>query len=133
VYDFCVIYSLLNMRKKILVLDDDNDILEILTLLLEETGYEVKTLNCGDNVFDDIKEFQPDLILMDVMLAGMDGRSICKDIKDNHLTSFLPVILVSGTHDLAKSLHLPGAPNDFVAKPFDIDFLLSKIEKQLAA
>ena len=121
------------MSKKILVLDDDNDILEILSLILLESGYQVKTLSCGDTVFDDIMEYRPDLILMDVMLAGMDGRSICKNIKENHLTSFLPVILISGTHDLAESLYQPGAPNDFVAKPFEIDHLLERIEKQLTA
>ncbi|OKS89676.1 hypothetical protein RG47T_5161 [Mucilaginibacter polytrichastri] len=69
---------------------------------------------------------------MDVMLAGMDGRSISRNIKENHLTSSVPVILISGTHDLVASLHQPGAPNDFVAKPFDIDYLLERIEKQLA-
>jgi len=58
------------------------------------------------------------------MLASIDGRAICKEIKENHLTCFLPVILISGTHDMAESLQLPGAPNDFVAKPFDIDHLL---------
>jgi len=121
------------MSKKILILDDDNDILEILSLLLIDSGYQIKTLSCGETVFEEIKNFQPDLILMDVMLAGMDGRSICRDIKENDLTSFLPVILISGTHDLAQSLNLPGAPNDFVAKPFDIYYLLNKIEQQLAA
>ncbi|MGZ3761038.1 MAG: response regulator [Mucilaginibacter sp.] len=121
------------MSKKILILDDDPDILEILSFILVERGYEVRALSCGDTVFDEIKKIQPDLILMDIMLAGLDGRSICKAIKENHLTYFLPVILISGTHDLAQSLHLPGAPNDFVAKPFDIDYLLTKIEKQLAA
>ena len=121
------------MHKKILIIDDDPDILEILSLLLIEAGYDVRMLSCGDTVFEDIKDFQPDLILMDVMLAGMDGRAICKNIKENHLTYFLPVILISGTHDLADSLHLPGAPNDFVAKPFDIDHLLQVVDKQLAA
>jgi DNA-binding response OmpR family regulator len=121
------------MSKKILIIDDDPDILEIISLLLVEGGYEVRMLSCGETVFDDIKDFQPDLVLMDVMLAGMDGRAICRSIKENHLTSFLPVILLSGTHDLAESLHLAGAPNDFIAKPFDIDYLLNKIEKQLAA
>jgi DNA-binding response OmpR family regulator len=120
------------MPKKILILDDDNDILEILSFLLLDTGYEVKTLNRGETVFEVIKDFQPNLILMDVMLAGMDGRLICRGIKENHLTCFLPVILISGTHDLAASLHLPGAPNDFVAKPFDFDHLVAKIEKCLA-
>ena len=121
------------MSKKILVFDDDNDILEILSIILLDSGYRIKILNCGDTVFDDIKDFQPDLILMDVMLGGLDGRIICRSIKENHLTHFLPVILISGTHNLAESLHLPGAPNDFVAKPFDLDYLLSKVEKQLAA
>lgn len=73
------------------------------------------------------------MILTDVMLAGMDGRTICRDIKENQLTASQPVILISGTHDLAASLHLPGAPNDFVAKPFDIDYLLVRIENQLLA
>jgi DNA-binding response OmpR family regulator len=121
------------MSKKILVIDDDPDILELLTLVLVEAGYEVRALSCGDKVFDDIKHFRPDLILMDIMLAGLDGRSICKEIKENHLTYFVPVILISGTHDLAESLHLPGAPNDFVSKPFDLDDLLNRIGRQLAA
>ncbi|MCO5948045.1 response regulator [Mucilaginibacter flavidus] len=121
------------MRKKILILDDDPDILEILSFLLVENGYEVRTLHCGHTVFDDIKDFQPHLVLMDVMLAEMDGRAICKNIKENYLTCFLPVILISGTHNLAESMHLPGAPNDFLAKPFDMDDLLATIEKQLVS
>jgi DNA-binding response OmpR family regulator len=120
-------------KKKILILDDDPVILKLLSFLLTEVGYEIQTLSCGDTVFDDIKAFQPDLILMDVMLAGLDGRSICKNIKENHLTSFLPVILISSTHHLLQSLDFHGAPNDFIPKPFDIDDLLRKIEKQLAA
>jgi len=84
-------------------------------------------------VFNDIKDFKPDLVLMDIMLAGMDGRNICKNIKENVLTQSLPVILISGTHDVGESLNLPSGPNDFLAKPFDIDFLLTKIEKPIAA
>jgi DNA-binding response OmpR family regulator len=121
------------MSKKILVLDDDNDILELISFILLENRYDVKTFSCGEHIFATIEDFQPDLILMDVMLAGMDGRLICRRIKENQLTSMLPVILISGTHDLAESLHLPGAPDDFVAKPFDIDHLLYKIKVQLSA
>ncbi len=121
------------MNKKILVLDDDPDILEILSLILIESGYEIRTLSCGDTIFDDLIDLCPDLVLMDVMLADMDGRSICKEIKENHLTCSVPVILISGTHNLTASLNLPGAANDFVAKPFDIDYLLAKIEKQIPA
>ena len=121
------------MREKILILDDDHDILEILSLILSDSGYQIKTLSCGETVFENIAAFQPNLVLMDVMLADMDGRLICKSIKENHLTSFLPVILISGTHNLADALNQPGAPNDFIAKPFDIDHLLHRIRLQFTA
>lgn len=114
-----------------MVLDDDDDILEVVAYLLTESGYTVKTLNRGYNIFDHIKDFTPDLILMDVLLADMDGRAICKEIKENPLTKSIPVILISGTHDLAAVLNLPGAPNDFIAKPFDVDQLLDAIKRQL--
>jgi len=119
------------MRKKILVLDDNIDILEILTMLLTDFGYAVKPLSSGEKVFKEIKEFQPNLVIMDVMLAEMNGIEICKEIKENIHTALLPVILMSGSHDLTKILECTGAPEDFLAKPFDIDILLSKIEKHI--
>jgi DNA-binding response OmpR family regulator len=119
------------MSKKILILDDDDDILEILSMLLSDHGYDVSTKNSGSTALEDIERFQPDLILMDVMLGDMDGRAICKNIKENHATRSLPVILISGTHDLATLLEVPGAPDDFVAKPFDMGYFLERIEKQL--
>lgn len=118
-------------REKILIVDDDNDILEIVALLLAERGYEVRVSNHGENIFDDIHDFEPGLVLMDVMLGDMDGRAICKDLKNNPQTCSLPVILISGTHDLIESLDLPGAPDDFIAKPFDIDKLYTKIDQHL--
>ena len=65
------------MNKKILILDDDEDILDIVSFLLRENGYKVQTLSNGETVFEAIKEFNPELLLMDVMLGGMDGRVIC--------------------------------------------------------
>jgi DNA-binding response OmpR family regulator len=120
-------------REKVLVVDDDNDILEIVSLLLVERGYDVKILDHGETIFEDIKSFEPGLVLMDVMLGGMDGREICKDLKTNPLTHTLPVILISGTHDLAESLNMPGGPDDFIAKPFDMDELYSKVDRHLVA
>lgn len=119
--------------EKILIVDDDDDILEIVAMILEERGYEVRALNHGETIFEDIREFKPSLIIMDVMLAGMDGRAICKDVKTNPLTSELPVILISGTHDLMDTVHQPGGPDDFIAKPFDLDQLYAKIDQHLAA
>ena len=120
------------MGKRILILDDDQDILDVVSFLLTDSGYEVQTLNTGEEVFAVISQFNPDLVLMDVMLAQLDGRVICTKIKADEQTLHIPVILISGTHDLARTLDQIGAPNDFMAKPFDIDVLLSKVTAQLA-
>ena len=119
--------------KKILLLDDDKNNLEIISFILTEFGYEVSTRCSGNTIFEDIKAYRPHLLLMDVMLAGLDGRVICRCIKENELTQFLPVILISGIHDLSKSMEAPGAPNDYIAKPYDMYLLLSLVKKQLAS
>ncbi|SDF49733.1 Response regulator receiver domain-containing protein [Mucilaginibacter pineti] len=119
------------MKQKILVLDDDQDILEIISYILLDKGYEVETLNTGEDVFKVIQQFHPDLILMDVMLGNMDGRVICRHIKSSLETENVPVILISASHNLSQSLKQDGAPNDFIAKPFDIDDLIKKVEANL--
>lgn len=121
------------MCKRILAVDDDLSILSVLRELLEYEGYEVSTLSTGEKVMEEITAHAPDLILLDVMLAGMDGREICKSIKEKTDTHPIPVILISATHNLSDSLKADGAPDDFVAKPFDINTLMQKIEQQLAA
>lgn len=117
----------------ILVVDDDKDILEVLQYILEDSGYEVNTLNDGHFLFDKIKEHMPDLILLDIMLGNMDGRELCKDVKSKQETHDIPVIMISASHNIVTPYHQNGAPDDFIAKPFDITVLLNSIERQLAA
>lgn len=114
-----------------MVLDDDEDILEIVTYLLTEEGYEVLSLNNGGNIREDIRRFAPNLLLMDVLLGELNGVELCTMLKNDPETSGLPIILISGTHNLSGSLYLDGAPDDFLAKPFDVDDLLKKVEKRL--
>lgn len=121
------------MCKRILVVDDDPAILSIVKDLLEYEGYEVNTLPGAEKMFEEIQKHTPDLILLDVMLAGMDGREICRTIKEKTETHNIPVILVSATHNLSSTLTQEGAPDDFLNKPFDICILLEKIHQQLAA
>ena len=121
------------MNKKILILDDDADILEILEMLLSEHGYNIKTANSGEKVFEEIKDFEPDLLLMDVQIAGLNGLEICRDIKGNPITATLRIIIISGTPEINAFLGLPGAPDAFIAKPFDMDHLITSIAQQLAA
>lgn len=119
--------------RRILAVDDDSDILEVIQYILEDSGYEVETLTDGQYLFDKIKESQPDLILLDIMLGNLDGRDLCRSVKVRSETQNIPVILVSASHDVSKSLDQEGAPNDFIAKPFDIDVLLGTINRQLNA
>lgn len=126
-------YLAFEMEKKILVVDDDQGILEMLDEVLSYYGYNVSTLSRADKVFDRIKDYHPDLILMDIMLAGMDGRTICRAIKSVKDTDEIPIILISATENGASCLDKEGAPNDFVQKPFDLSYLIEKIEHQFAA
>ncbi len=119
--------------KRILAVDDNDDILEVLRYILEDSGYMVDTLSDGHLLFDKLKEHTPDLILLDIMLGNMDGRVLCKDIKSTRDTQGIPVILVSASHDVAATLNQYGAPDDFVAKPFDLDVLLNSIQRQLGS
>lgn len=126
-------YKTKTMRR-ILAVDDNEDILDIMKLILEDYGYEVETLADGNGIFDAIKQTHPDLILLDVMLGNADGRELCKEIKARTEMQDIPVILVSASHQVAERFALnSGAPDDFLAKPFDINDLLAKVEHNLAA
>ena len=119
--------------KRILAVDDNQDILDVLRYILEDSGYEVDTLTDGHALFEQIEKSHPDLILLDIMLGDMDGRILCKNVKQTAETHNIPVILVSASHNIADSMKQNGAPDDFIAKPFDMNDLLNTIERQLAA
>ena len=119
--------------RRILAVDDDNDILEVLQFILEDSGYEVETLSDGHYLLDTIRRNTPDLILLDIMLGNMDGRELCKEVKSLEITHNIPIILISASHNISNSMSHAGAPNDFIAKPFDINNLLNKIKHQLSA
>ncbi len=120
-------------RNRILVVDDDVDIRDILRTILEMDGYEVEGLDNGHTINDVIKTFQPKLILLDVMLGDMDGREICKLLKHAPETSAIPIVIISATHGLNKVNESLCRADDYIAKPFDIHELLSVIRLQVAA
>jgi DNA-binding response OmpR family regulator len=115
--------------KKILVVDDDDDVLETTQLILEIAGYDVEPLNDAELIFDRIDEFEPDLIILDVVLGKMDGRVICSQIKNHDDTKSIPVLMMSGLYDIKEIEEMECSPDDFMSKPFKMDVLLGKIEK----
>lgn len=119
--------------KKILIVDDNELMIEVMTYILINNGYEVIALTDGTGVFNNIKINHPDLVILDAILPGMDGREICQLIKLNRATKDLPVIMCSGDESIDETLKQKGAPNDILHKPFDITSLIEKVEYQLAA
>ncbi|WDF78430.1 response regulator [Mucilaginibacter sp. KACC 22773] len=122
-----------SMAKKILILDNDELMIEVMTYILTASGYDVVSFSDAGNIFNDIKATHPDLIILDVLLPGMDGRDIYKLIKLNRDTKNLPVIICSAADDISKFLNQSGAPDDVLHKPFGINNLIEKVEYQLAA
>src|SRR5829696_7825361 len=116
---------------RILVIDDDLDILVVMEILLNMKGFEIDVTSKWENTFDKIESFKPDLILLDVLISGNDGRVLCKQLKSDPHKKEIPVIMFSAHPSAAATIKEYGA-NDFIAKPFDVNDLLAKISKQLS-
>ncbi|MEO6818385.1 MAG: response regulator [Ginsengibacter sp.] len=115
---------------KILVIDDDVDILSVMEILLSMKGFNVEVTAKGENTFSKIESFKPDLILLDVLISGYDGRVICKQLKSTEETKSIPVIMFSAHPGAAATIADYGA-DDFIAKPFNVANLIEKINHQL--
>ena len=113
---------------KILIIDDDVDALRILQKILTKENHEVEILSQWHDTFSLVKTFQPQVILLDIILFGIDGRHISKQLKSNDQTRNIPIILITANPDIAKNIGTSGA-DDFLEKPFTKDELISKIEK----
>ena len=117
--------------KRILVLDDDLDILAVVQLLFKVKGFNVMTLSKWEEIYEKAESFQPDLILLDVLLSGNDGRDICKVLKKKPTTRNIPIILFSANPSIAKNFS-DNLADDFIHKPFEVSDLLKTIERHLA-
>jgi DNA-binding response OmpR family regulator len=117
---------------KILIIDDDKDILEVITLLLTSKGYDVQSIFNGEETLDKIKSFNPDLILLDVNVGQHDGRDICKLLKSNIVVKHIPVILFSALPGL-EHIYPECEATGYIAKPFDAKDLFGTIERYLKA
>jgi DNA-binding response OmpR family regulator len=119
------------MPKRILIVEDDYDILCLFTDALNEEGYQVVGFNYTASVLDCILEHQPDLVMLDFLLPGVNGGELCREIKTNEATAHLPVILLSALPRLPETFGDYGC-DKFLAKPFDIDVLMHTVESCLS-
>ncbi len=116
--------------KKILIVDDNLDVLDIIKTMLEMKGYKVYILSDGSKVIESIKKNSPNLILLDVYLAGYNGIDICVDIKSRPQFKNIPLVMMSAHSNLEVMMQNCKA-EAFIAKPYDSDHLLAVIEAQL--
>ena len=115
---------------KILVIDDDVDLLFLGSSLLRQKGFDVFSLAKTDNLFYSIEFFKPDLILLDVKLGDEDGRNICRQLKENPGTNSIKVILYSAFPETSIEYAKYGA-DDFIVKPYELDHLVTRINHQV--
>ena len=114
-------------KKNILVIEDNHAILDVITLILESEAFHVAGLNKGADFINHVKEFGPDVIIMDIMLPDIDGRVLLRELKENPLTQHIPVLMISARYN-SSNYTLDGiSADDFMAKPFNIDELMDKI------
>ena len=121
------------MAAKILVVDDNPDIVEMITVRLEANNYQVITALSGQEALDKIKQEVPDLILLDIAMPEMDGFEVGRRLKMDPDTKKIPVIMVTARSehkDVLRSITEAGAL-DYVAKPFRPDILLKRIKDVL--
>lgn len=118
-------------KKTILVVDDDPDILDFLRVILEDEGYCVLTTEKAEDVEQLLAGSLPDLILLDVLLSGKDGRKIVKQLKGQEETRHVPVVMFSA-HPSAKATTREAGADDFLAKPFEIDELVAMMSAYLS-
>jgi two-component system cell cycle response regulator DivK len=110
------------MRKRVLILDDDLDILQICTIVLKKKGFDVLTLNNSNHVLEQVKAYQPDVILMDNWIPGPGGIEATRTLKMGVDTQDIPVIFFSANSNVTQ-LAQEAKADYFLQKPFDISEL----------
>lgn len=116
-------------KRKVLVVDDDEDLVELIVDALERDGrFEVRSVNNGFGAGMQIKEFTPDLIVLDVMLPDINGKEVCRLVRSQKSMDEVKVICISGMVETDKIQELRDAgANDFMKKPFDVDTLITRV------
>ena len=116
-------------KKKILVVDDEDDILHFLELVLREKGYEVVTASGGHEALTQAQIERPDLVLLDIMMPQMDGWEVLKLLRVDEDTSQIPVAMLSARTEAKDRVQgLQEGAVDYICKPFSLQELLGKIE-----
>jgi len=117
--------------KKILVIDDEGDLLKLVKTRLELSGYKVITLDSGERAAEVVKTEKPDLILLDIVMPGKNGYDACKQLKADEATRGIPVVLFTAYYQEEEYVKISSGEagaDDYILKPFEAQTLLAKIK-----
>ncbi|MCM8792713.1 MAG: response regulator [Candidatus Omnitrophica bacterium] len=120
------------MPEKILIVDDDPDIRDILKIILSQENYEVIEADNGEDALKMINAKNPDLVLLDYKIPRLDGRQVCRIVKEDLLTQHLPIIMVTGKGDIDDKVEgIYAGADDYIVKPFEPKELIARIRMVL--
>jgi CheY-like chemotaxis protein len=121
------------MARKIMIVDDEQDVITYLATLFKDNGYEVATAMDGKEGLEKIREFLPDVITLDIIMPNQSGVGLYRELKKDETLQNIPVIILSGVSQykkfFARDHHTIPKPDAFVEKPFDRSELLALIQK----
>ena len=116
-------------RQKVLIVDDDNNIAELISLYFTKECFETMIVNDGESVMEAVSSFEPNLILLDLMLPGMDGYQVCREVRSKYS---IPIIMISAKGEVFdKVLGLELGADDYIEKPFDSKELVARAKAVL--
>jgi phosphate regulon transcriptional regulator PhoB len=120
------------MPKKILVVDDEKDIVDLITYNLEKEGFSTIKAYNGESALELVKAKKPDMVILDLMLPGIRGLEVCKFIRKNPETETLPIIMLTAKGDqVDKILGLEMGADDYITKPFNVGELIARVRAVL--
>ena len=120
------------MAKKILIVDDEQDILELVADLLSGANYDVIRATNGAEALSKIAHEKPDLVLLDIRMPGLDGIEVCKRVKADPLLSKIPILLITASSTKVTSEIFEATKAEgYILKPFEVGFVLQKVKEFL--
>ena len=119
-------------REKILVVDDDPDIRDVVKLALAAEGYDLIEAGDGEQALENIRTKSPNLVLIDYMMPKMDGAQVCRVLKEDILLRHLPIIMLTAKGELSDKIHgLDAGADDYIVKPFEPKELVARVKMVL--
>jgi len=127
------LYSVIKekMKNRVLVVDDNEFMLTMMSYILDNEGYQVETSTHAFGLMDHINVYQPNLIILDVQLPDGDGRELCRQIKETANMSEISVVMCSGLDEIQDCYSQQGPPDGILPKPFDMRQLLNLLSEKL--